>query len=62
MYILISFAIITILIIITFSKKFSGFRKSRADFLGLIITIAATFIGVFLAITFTNNSELQKEI
>ncbi|WP_421754635.1 hypothetical protein [Croceimicrobium sp.] len=61
MYILFSFIIIAILIIITLSTKFSEFRKDNADFLGLIITIAATFIGVFLAITFTNNSELQKD-
>lgn len=61
MYLFLSFLIIALLVFVTLNKKFSKFRLQNQDFFNLILTIAATFIGVFLAITLSNKSEITKE-
>jgi len=60
-YLIISIFLILISGILTYSKKTSKLRKKRFDFFSFYLTLIATFIGVFLAIEFTNHSEFRKE-
>jgi hypothetical protein len=57
---------ISILLILLFSffsvwKKIEPLKVNYPDFFNFIITLVATFVGVFLAIDFTNKTELTKE-
>ncbi len=60
MYLLTSILLI-IIVLILFHKKFDNFREKHKDAFNFLLTLIATFVGVFLAIYFTNQSENNKE-
>lgn len=61
MYLIASSLLIVIISFIAYWKKTERWRASKSEFFNFLLTLVATFIGVFLAIDFTNLSEHKKE-
>lgn len=61
MYIFISVIIVIVLLIISYLPKLNKFRANHADFYNFILTIAATFIGVAIAIDLANIDSERKD-
>lgn len=61
MYIIVSVIIIIALLILSYLPKLEKFRTEHDDFYNFILTMAATFIGVALAIDLTNLDAERKD-
>ena len=61
MYIAISIGLIILTAFLTYWKRIDKFRKANSELFNFILTLVATFVGVFLAIDLTNKAEQKKE-
>jgi hypothetical protein len=61
MYLTLSLGLIIITLLLALWGKVKPFRNKYSEFFNFYLTLVATFVGVFLAIDFTNKSEYKKE-